>query len=154
MGKLQNSCPTPTKVRWNIEHRYSRNDCFFNFLRFYSWSFIERCFIKNWYEFQINIGVTSFLLVFQDLWDRTKRHNLSASFWPPEWGGSLPKPHPNFLAKFFRHITLFLGNTLLNIFLRQLIATLMRLLCQKYGKKSAELGKLTEILEIVDNSMQ
>jgi hypothetical protein len=53
-----------------------------------------------------------------------------------------------------RHITLFLGNSLLDIFLRQLIATLVPLLCQKCGRKSAELGKLTEVLEIVDNSMQ
>jgi hypothetical protein len=33
-------------------------------------------------------------------------------------------------------------------------ATLVPLLCQKCGSLSAELGKLTEVLEIVDNSMQ
>jgi hypothetical protein len=61
---------------------------------------------------------------------------------------------PQTPPEFFRHITLFLGNTLLDIFLRQLIATLVPLLCQKCGSLSAELGKLTEVLEIVDNSMQ
>jgi hypothetical protein len=61
---------------------------------------------------------------------------------------------PQTPPEFFRHITLFLGNSLLDIFLRQLIATSVPLLCQKCGRKSAELGKLTEVLEIVDNSMQ
>jgi hypothetical protein len=42
----------------------------------------------------------------------------------------------------------------LDIFKRQLIATLVPLLCQKCGRKSAEVGKLSEVLEIVDNSMQ
>jgi hypothetical protein len=65
--------------------------------------------------------------------------------------GRLP-PYPS--PEKFAHITLFLGNTLLDIFKRQLIATSVPLLCQKCGRKSAEVGKLSEVLEIVDNSMQ
>jgi hypothetical protein len=61
---------------------------------------------------------------------------------------------PQTPPKFFRHITLFLGNTLLDIFKRQLIATSVPHRCQKCGNKSAELGKLSQVLGIVDNSMQ
>jgi hypothetical protein len=47
---------------------------------------------------------------------------------------------PNPTEKICRHITLFLGNTLLDIFKRQLFATLVPLLCQKCGSLSAEVG--------------
>jgi len=82
---------------------------------------------------------------------RTVRHNLSASFFDRQ-NGEAASPNPT--GKICRHITLFLGNTLLDIFLRQLIATSVPLLCQKCGRKWAELGKLNEVLEIIDNPMQ
>lgn len=82
---------------------------------------------------------------------RTVRPNSCASFFDRQ-NGEATSPNPT--GKICRHITLFLGNSLLDIFKRQLIATLVPLLCQKCGRKSAELGKLTEVLEIVDNSMQ
>jgi hypothetical protein len=73
------------------------------------------------------------------------------SFTPTRrWGGNLPKPHPNFLGT----LLYFWATRALDIFKRQLIATLVTLLCQKCGRKSAELGKRSEVLEIVDNSMQ
>lgn len=51
--------------------------------------------------------------------------------------GRLPDQTP---PEKLRHITLFLGNSLLDIFLRRLSATFLPLLCQKCGRKSAELG--------------
>ena len=65
--------------------------------------------------------------------------------------GRLPPQTP---PEKVRHITLFLGNTLLDIFKRHIGATSVPLLCQKCGSLSAELGKRSEVLEIVDNSMQ
>jgi hypothetical protein len=66
--------------------------------------------------------------------------------------GRLPPQTPP--EKFVGTLLYFWATRALDIFKRQLIATLVPLLCQKCGNKLAELGKLTEVLEIVDNSMQ